>query len=126
MILLDTDIIIALLKGESNAVLKIEKFSEDKIQLCTSSINAFEILSSIGHEKISEQVLSALKSLKILEFDFDCAQKTAEICAHLKTSNKSEIHRVMTASSAIVNGCTLVTRETRNYEGIPNLKIETW
>ncbi len=132
MMMLDTDIIIELLKGNKEAIEKVSSLSQSNIQLCTSAINVHEILTSTSppDKKTLNSILDALSSLKILELDFDSAKKSYEIYASLKISNAKntdENHlRVLAASIAITKGIPLITRNTKGYSGIPNLKIETW
>ncbi|HLC63347.1 MAG TPA: type II toxin-antitoxin system VapC family toxin [Candidatus Nanoarchaeia archaeon] len=131
MVVLDTDILIGLLRNNGEAVTKIQELEQQYSNRYTTSISSYELLKgayqSSNPSKGITQVSTMLQSLTILDFDFNSSKISAQIFSYLKkkgvlTSSMDQ----MIAAIAISQGKILVTRNAKHYQHIPHLKIEEW
>jgi len=127
--LLDSDTLIYFLNGKKQV---IERLSQTPINyLHTSRINYTELLyGAYNSTKVTDnkaKILPFLERFKMLEFD----QSAADIFAKLKANLKKKGSIIadldlMIASIAIANDCILVSNNTKHFERIAPLKLESW
>lgn len=127
---LDTDLLVAILRGKDEARIKVTELDEEN-KAATTSINAFEIFFGANKSaKKDENVKEASKLLErliVYTLDFSSSQVAGEISARLLAEGATIDYRdVMIAAIAIENQLTLITRNTSHFKRIKNLKIETW
>jgi len=127
MVCLDTDIIIDFLRKDKNTIKKFSEFKENNIELKTTAVNTFELFKGAlrsKQEDASESLSGLLTNLKILNFDFESSKKAAEIIEELRIKGEAiDPSDLMIASIVIANNETLMTRNTKHFEKIPDLKI---
>ena len=134
MILLDTSVLIEILRKNNDILEKINTFSV--IPLVTSEICIMELIYGLYGNKniISKSELLKKKlidveklcnKLIILRFDRACALKTGEIMGRLKISgNLIDFRDGMIACSALANGIhQIYTLNVSHFERIEELKI---
>ncbi len=124
MVCLDSDIMIDFLNNKREIVKKIIQL-EEKDELTTTSVNAFEILRGLSKFNEEEKGYTFIKNLKILDFNFESAEKATEIFEFLR--KKGELIDqldLFIASIAIKNNQSLLTGNTKHFSKIPELKIE--
>lgn len=127
---LDTDLLIAILRGKQDAY-NIATQLEQETKPATTSINAFEIYygahkSQLKQENIKETD-NLLNKLEIIPLELSSARKAAEISAKLSEKGQPIDYRdTMIAAIAIENDLTLVTRNKTHFNRIKDLKIQTW
>jgi len=127
MVCLDSDILINYLRREQRAINLFKKSQEEGKQLCTTSINSFELIKGIPRSsKVDKQkVLDFLSNFKIYEFDFEVSKIAAEIFENLKSDGQIiDLADIMIASTVIKNGETLATLNLSHFNRINNLQIE--
>lgn len=127
---LDSDFLISILRGEEAVKKKIAEIDEEG-KAFTVSINAFEILygalRSSKKEKNLKEAKRLLNSLDILTLDYKAAEKAGEIQSNLTEKGKGiGLKDLFIASAAITNKCTLVTKHTKHFPKIGELKLEAW
>jgi tRNA(fMet)-specific endonuclease VapC len=129
MYCLDSDVIIALFRGDVELRKKITSLDADEIS--TTIINLCELLKGAYKNKKRERELPLieefiqnyrifyldLQSSHIFGVDFNGLEKIG------KTTQEKDL---MIASIAKANGLVLVTRNRKDFENIPDLKIEVW
>jgi predicted nucleic acid-binding protein len=127
---LDTDLLIAILRGKEEAYNKVTKIDEES-RGATTAINAFEIFfgaykSAMKSENVKEAV-KLLERLELIPFDLASSRKAGELTAELREKGQPIDYRdAMIAGIAIENDLTLVTRNQSHFSRIKNLKLETW
>jgi predicted nucleic acid-binding protein len=127
---LDTDLLIAILRGKEEAYNKVTKIDEES-RGATTAINAFEIFfgaykSAMKSENVKEAV-KLLERLELIPFDLASSRKAGELTAELREKGQPIDYRdAMIAGIAIENDLTLVTRNKSHFSRIKNLKLETW
>jgi predicted nucleic acid-binding protein len=128
MVCLDTDVIIDFLKEEKYAYDLMLKLKEDEELISTTTINAFELYR--GNKKLSDKsnkdsVDIFLNNVKIHDFEIEASKKAAEIFEELKAKGEIlELADIMIASIVITKNESLLTRNSKHFERIKELKIE--
>lgn len=132
MYLLDTNVLSELIKKRPNPNFIARLRTEKSRDLCTSSICVFELRFGsvlrddfpIFWQRIMNEILSGIS---ILDFTEEEALSAGDILAQLqKTGQKIGVEDIFIAATALANGCTLVTANTKHYSRITGLKIENW
>ncbi|MEM2122686.1 MAG: type II toxin-antitoxin system VapC family toxin [Candidatus Bathyarchaeia archaeon] len=114
MKLLDTSIIISILRGDEEVRDLVERLN--KGSLCTTTITQFELFSRIYHKGLIKEgiILKRLiKSLALLTFDEDSSDKAAQIMGILlKAGRPINVIDVLVAGIALANGVEdIITRD---------------
>ena len=118
-ICLDTDVSIAILKGEKRAEPILIAINDCKVS--TTSISVFELML---RDYNLEQVKFFLNGMVIHNFDHDAAIKASEIQKQLKKEGKIvEFRDIFIASIAILKNCELLTFNEKDFKSIKGLTI---
>jgi tRNA(fMet)-specific endonuclease VapC len=127
--LLDTNIIIYVLKRRPAEVLKI--FNTNASRMAISSITLSELIygaeKSPNVSKNLEVIEEFISHLDILPYDAKASQHYGQIKATLE--RKGEIigeNDIHIAAHAISQGLTLVTNNLREFKRVANLALENW
>jgi len=126
-LIVDTDILIDLLRKKDYAVSLVKKFEEES-ELATSAINAFELYrgayKSRNQEKNLASVKGLLNSLHVLNTDEDSMEMAGKITASLEhDGNMIDIRDLLIASIALVNGFGILTNNVAHFKRIKHLKV---
>jgi len=128
MIHLDTNIVVAYLRGDKRVADRIEAALPD------ISINAMVLAELIYGAYRSARAVENLDKVNefvrlvpTVSFDASCAAKYGEIKAHLVTIGKpcGEVD-ILIAAAAVAHGAKLVTKNKRHFENIPGLGLDDW
>jgi predicted nucleic acid-binding protein len=132
MKILDSTLIIDLLRGDPGAVKKVSEI-EDNGEVATTPINIYEVIFGIykstgNHEKRVSEAKKLLTRMETYPFDDKSAEEAARILGTLVrggiTVNALD---VFVAAIAMTNGCeSVVTRNKSHFDKIPGLKVETY
>ena len=128
--MLDTNICIYAIKNKPEQVLERLEANLSK-GLCISAITLAEL--EHGVEKSSRPdrnaaaLLQFLSILDVLPFDDLAAVEYGKICAYLQRLGKPiGTMDMLLAGHVLAEGLTLVTNNVREFERVPELKIENW
>ena len=126
MLLLDTNICVALMKNRVPSV--TEKFLSYS---AVSSVTLFELeygaAKSLWPEKNRNLIKLFLAPLAILPFDSEDAIAAGEIRRLLeKAGTPIGPYDLQIAAQGVARGYTVVTHNTGEFSRVPNLKIEDW
>lgn len=128
--MIDTNICIYAMKNKPEIVQ--QKFIENsQAGLCISTITMAELMygiyKSVNKEKNFDALFSFLIEVEILPFDEKAAAEYGKICAYLQ-KNGTPIGPLDTliAAHALSQNLTLVTNNVREFERVPDFKIENW
>ena len=132
MKMLDTNICIYTIKHKPDSVL--QKFKTEMMsgnELCISVITLAELqhgVSKSGNPEKNQIALTQFLSfLSILPFDDYAAIEYGKICAYLqKKGTPIGTMDMLIAAHAKVQDLVLVTNNTREFERVPDLKLENW
>ncbi|HID18905.1 TPA: type II toxin-antitoxin system VapC family toxin [Candidatus Bathyarchaeota archaeon] len=127
---LDTDFLVALLRGRPEAVKRAEEYDSIRAEISTTSMNAFEIylgaFRSREAEKNVKQADDLLNSIKVLELTLESSRRSSEILSELLRKGESiDLRDAIIAGIALANGYTLVTN-VEHFRRVTGLSIETW
>ena len=128
--MLDTNICIYVMKKKPEHVLR--RFREEMDGgICISSITLAELEYGMKHSsdpvKNEQALLRFLAPLSVLPFGAAAASEYGEIRAYLQ-SRGTPIGPLdmLIAAHARVEGMTLVTKNMREFERVPELDLENW
>ncbi|MGI0080755.1 MAG: type II toxin-antitoxin system VapC family toxin [Nitrososphaerales archaeon] len=127
---LDTDFLVAVLRGEPDAREKADQLDTEG-RNATTSVNAFEVLygsyRSHEREKNVEEARRLLTRLEILPLDLEASDRAGHIAADLSLRGMPiDFRDVLIAGIAVVTSSKLVTRNEKHFSRINALKLETW
>ena len=128
--MLDTNICIYAIKNKPEQVL--EKLKQNLSNgVCISAITLAELQhgveKSMNPEKNSMALLQFLSILDILPFDDLAAVEYGKICAYLqKRGTPIGTMDILIAAHAKTENLIIVTNNVREFERVPDLKIENW
>ena len=131
MVLLDTDILIGLLRNNKDAVSMISNLLDKHVILFTTSINTAELyfgahLSEKSHENL-KAVGKLTKTINIIPFELNHSKIYGELRSDLQ--KKGEIINeldIFIATIAIEKDLPIITRNTKHFERIMRLTVDTW
>ena len=136
MYLFDTDFIISLVRGDRGAESFAKKVDEEMAYRTISAILVHEYLLGVYFsywrkpQKLLEMLRKAeseLMRFEIIPYDYKIAKKSAEIEAQLTKSGQIiSLADIIIAATAIIHNLQLVTRNTKHFSRIPDLKIKTY
>ena len=100
-------------------------------ELCISAITLAELMHGVEKSAYPSKNYTALLKfisiLTVLAFDDDAAQEYGKICAYLqKQGTPIGTMDMLIAGHARSLNLILVTNNVREFQRVPNLKIENW
>jgi tRNA(fMet)-specific endonuclease VapC len=127
--LLDTDTLIYVFKRAGNCLARLA--SQNDSDIAISTINLFELEYGMGKSdnriKMDSYVDSLCRRYAVLDFDRAASLRAGIIRAMLHTSGTPiGPYDVQMAGIALSKNLTIVTRNTREFERVPGLRVETW
>ena len=128
--MLDTNICIYSIKNKPQQVIEqVRRHIQDGI--CISTITLAELKhgveKSLYPERNNTALLQFISILDILDFDGNAAVEYGKICAELqKKGTPIGTMDTLIAGHARAEGLILVTNNVREFERVPDLKIENW
>jgi tRNA(fMet)-specific endonuclease VapC len=137
MYLLDTNILTALHAGNSKVITAIQRLDDPqiaitiitKVELIQGRIS-FLLKATSGQDLLRAQNLlaqteSLLAELEIVPFD-RAAIEQFDLLLTNKSLRKYGRADLLIASIALANRATLVSRNLKDFQNIPNLKLVNW
>jgi len=127
-IVIDTDILIDLLRNKEYAVKKINELEKNE-ELATTDINAFELYFGAYNSRFKEKNIASTKGLLKAMILFHTHEESMEIAGRIFSEKRAkgkmmEIRDVLIAAIALQNGCRLLTNNRDHFEGIEGLSFQ--
>ncbi|MFH0876381.1 MAG: PIN domain-containing protein [archaeon] len=127
MYCLDTNIIVDFFRGNAEIVKKV---NENK-NVSTTMLNLCELFKGAYISSFSElqikQINDFSKEIQILNMSKASCDNFGRIYSYLRKKGAlSQDFDLMVAAIAIAENKTLITKNVKHFENIPNLKIEKW
>jgi predicted nucleic acid-binding protein len=124
---IDTDVLIDNLRNDEKVVSYITGLENKNAMLCTTTINSFELYYGAYKSRRPAEGISAvtrlLDRLVVMDFDSKASETAGRILADLESNGKLvEFRDVFIGATALVNDCTVLTRNTDHFSKIPDLK----
>ena len=129
-VIIDTDILIDLLREKKEAQIIIKDLEKKGLVLCTTVVNEFELYIGVHKSTKRKAGLLATKNLlnELVIFPLTprAAQKAGHIYAHLETKGQAiGISDALIAGIALTKGLSLVTRNAAHFGKIEGLEVIT-
>jgi tRNA(fMet)-specific endonuclease VapC len=126
--LLDTNICSAHLRRPGGLA---HRFTQHGGQIAIPSLVLGELLVDAYHHPSPERLLPGIEQLllevQVIPFDVPCARRFGELRgALLKKGRTMNAVDAMIAAVALVHDFTLVSNNSKHFEGVPNLRLEDW
>lgn len=127
--LLDTNIVIALIKQHPKVLTWVRQIGQENLLLC-APVEAelwYGVAKSAQQQRNREQLLILLQWLPSLPFSGLATQEFGDIRAHLaRQGTPIGPYDMQIAAIALAHGLTLVTHNTREFARVPELILEDW
>jgi tRNA(fMet)-specific endonuclease VapC len=131
MTILDTDIIVALLKGTPQAIQKITSIEEAGEPISTTIVTVYELVKGAYLSRRCEEnlakVTDVISNVQILDLTFNACEEAAKIYRELK--NKGTMvgeFDILIAAITRANNQELVTRDEHFELLIDETKLQKW
>ncbi len=126
-IVVDTDVLIDLLREKDDAVKKIRELEKNE-ELATTDINVFELYFGAYNSNKKDKNLSStrglLKNLTLLHTTEEAMETGGRIYSDMKAKGKSiDIRDVLIAAITLQNGASLLTRNREHFERMEELVL---
>jgi len=123
MIIADTDVIIDYLEGHgSGAEAVSQALRRDQLQ--TTAVNYFELVSGARRRREQGAILALLESIPVLPLDVDSAWRAAQVRRQLERSGIGiGMGDSLIAGIVLASGGSLLTRNKRHFERVPELSL---
>jgi tRNA(fMet)-specific endonuclease VapC len=127
--LLDTSFIIDLLRGREEAVRRIKTLEAESTATNISSPSIFELFVGISLTKKPDsekrRIMDFLKSWGTLVLDSECAARGGTIHGQLiKDGQPIDPEDSMIAAIALINDEVLLTKNSKHFSRVPDLRTE--
>jgi tRNA(fMet)-specific endonuclease VapC len=127
--LLDTNACIAIMRGHEQACLRMQSYAPT--DLAISSVTLFELLAGVERCRQPERerckVEHLMAPLHLVPFDAAAAAESARLRWHLERQGMPiGPYDFQLAGQALALDLILVTHNTREFERVPNLRLEDW
>jgi tRNA(fMet)-specific endonuclease VapC len=125
--LLDTNTVIALLKGDDEVWARVDESPPDACVL--PSVVMYELYYGASKSQRREANLDRIEKLRfaVLDFDREDARAAGEIRARLEIAGTPiGAYDILIAGQALSRGFILITRNVREFERVEGLKLERW
>lgn len=130
MVCLDTDVLVALLKGDRKARTLISKLQSLGEPLKTTIITAYELLKGAAISSKPQENLAIIRALilsvPILTLSYGSCEEASKIYSRLKNKGQTVGEfDILIAAIAIYNNENLIS-EDKHFQLIENLNVQTW
>ena len=137
MIILDTNVLSALMRTNPDATVVRWVDGQPADSLWVTSVTVFEVRFGlavlprrrnwIGLEAAFERVLEEDLENRVLDFDRAAAAAAARLAADRKAAGRSaDLRDTLMAGIALARRATIATRHTRHFEGLDVSVVDPW
>lgn len=116
--LIDTNIFIAILKGNTTLKSFVEKL------FCALDTTIYsELIQGSKNKSEVNKIEKYLNGFELIHFDREISQKTLELLKNYSKSHNLMFGDAIIAATCLVNDLTLITYNIKDFRFIKNLKI---
>lgn len=127
--LLDTDTLIYTFKRAGKCLTRLSR--QPDADIAVSCINLFELefgmAKSVNHTLMERYLREICSRYTVLDFNHADGRQAGILRAHLQAQGTPiGPYDIQVAGVALSRNLTLVTRNTREFERVPGLRVENW
>jgi tRNA(fMet)-specific endonuclease VapC len=129
MYLLDTNTLIYFFKQQGQVAARLKKVAASEVAIASVVLFELEygVLRSTRPQEQRQGIDAALRVFHLLSMDYACAKSAAWIKHTLALAGTPIGHfDQLIAGMALAHNLTLITRNTREFERVPGLRVEDW
>ena len=119
-VILDTNILIEILKGDKRTIAKVESL---KRELCISSITAMELFYGARDRAEVKKLEKFILLFTLLYPDEALSRKAMELVKQYAKSHSLDIPDSLIAATALTQNCELFTYNRKDFRYIDGLKL---
>jgi len=120
--LLDTNILIEILKGNSSTIKMVESFTSE---IFISSISEMELYYGAFNKNEIKKIQKFTSFFKIAHLTQEISIKATKLIKKYAKSHGLDIPDSLIAATAIINSCELITYNVKDFRYIDGLHIKT-
>jgi tRNA(fMet)-specific endonuclease VapC len=120
MILLDTNILIQILKGDKITTDKVESIAAS---IAISSISAMELYYGAFNKEEVRKIEKFISLFEIIHLSREISTKSIKLIQTYAKSHNLDIPDSLIASTAIVNRCKLLTHNVKDFKYIEGIEL---
>ena len=123
MIVADTDVLIDFLQGREPAAARVARELE-RGRLVTTVVTRFELLAGARSERQRASLQRLLEAVRCLALDPSGADRAAGVRRHLESKGEPiGMADSLIAGIVLEHGATLLTRNRRHFDRVPDLPL---
>lgn len=129
MVLLDTNTLIYFFKQQGQVAAHLKNIAASQVAIPAVVLFELEygVLRSTQPDLQRKGIDAALRVYRVLSMDYACAKSAAWIKHTLALAGTPIGHfDQLIAGMALAHDLTLITRNTREFERVPGLRVENW
>ena len=120
MILLDTNVLIEILKGNQTTIKKIEEFNTT---LCISSITVMELYYGAINKAEVKKLEKFMGLFMVIQINSKISKRSIELVKTYAKSHSLDIPDSLIASTSLEKNHTLFTYNTKDFKYISSIKL---
>jgi tRNA(fMet)-specific endonuclease VapC len=120
VIILDTNVLIEILKGNQSTQ---EKISSLQAPFSVSSITAMELIYGAIHKREVQKLEKFIQLFDVIHLSEAISNKTFQLIKLYAKSHKLDIPDALIASTALVQRAKLFTYNIKDFKFIPDLEL---
>jgi len=120
MILLDTNILIQILKGDQLTIDKVQNISEN---IAISSISSMELYYGALNKAEVKKIEKFLSLFEIIHLNREISTTSIKLVQTYAKSHNLDIPDSLIASTAMVRNCKLLTYNVKDFKFIEGLSL---
>lgn len=124
-ILVDTDILIDVSRGITQAIKTLEELQRDYI-LSISVVTQLELMVGCENKKEFKQLEDFLKRFEIIQLSEGVSTKAVELFKEYRLSHGVLIADMLIASTAITHEMELISKNQKDYTFIKDLNLQKY
>jgi len=122
MILVDTDILVDLLRGESGTAQLLNTIASDE-PLAVSIVSKMELIVGCRNRDDLANVADLLGRFDVIPINEPSSQRAAALLQEFRLSHGMLIPDALIAATALMRDCALLTNNRKHFSFTPGLKL---
>ncbi|MDP6778642.1 MAG: type II toxin-antitoxin system VapC family toxin [Candidatus Latescibacteria bacterium] len=129
-VLVDTDILSAILRRDQNALSRARQYLAEHRQFSLSIITQYEILRGLKAKQATTQIgrfEELCRRSRVISVSQDVVERASDLYADLRRQgNLIGDADILIAASALTQGLGVATNNEGHFSRIPELHVENW